>query len=268
MTHRAYEQQCPWIDFAFPVELGSLWLKLGEAFSKCQHLAGSPLPPAVAKDLAGIFLAKGALATTAIEGNTLSEEQAKAILAQQLHLPPSQQYLEQELHNVAAALTDIDHSAVSANTLHLTPEWIKEQNRIILRDLELEDHVIPGEYTETQLVVGDYRAAPPEDVDYLVDRLCDWLNHEWLAPMHDESTGPDMKFVYAFFAATLAHLYIAWIHPFGDGNGRTARLLECSILAHCGVVPWVSSNVLSDFYNRTRSKPESVEVILGSSVWE
>src|SRR5258707_1047962 len=40
----------------------------------------------------------------------------------------------------------------------------------------------------------------------------------------------------------------------GDGDGRTARLLECSILAHCGVVPWVSSNLMSDHYNRTRSR--------------
>lgn len=130
----------------------------------------------------------------------------------------------------------------------------KLRDRISRRDLECEDHVVPGEYTGTQLVVGAYRAAPPDDVDYLVDRLCQWLNLEWLAPMHDEKILPDMKFVYAFFAATLAHLYIAWIHPFGDGNGRTARLLECSVLAHSGVVPWVSSNVLSDFYNRTRSR--------------
>ncbi|MGH3941387.1 MAG: Fic family protein [Pseudonocardiaceae bacterium] len=63
-----------------------------------------------------------------------------------------------------------------------------------------------------------------------------------------------MRFYCLFVAATLAHLYIAWIHPFGDRNGRTARLLECAILAHSGVVPWVSSNLLSDHYNRTRSR--------------
>jgi Fic family protein len=52
----------------------------------------------------------------------------------------------------------------------------------------------------------------------------------------------------------LGHLYLAWIHPFGDGNGRTARILECAILANSGVVPWVSANLLSDHYNRTRSR--------------
>ena len=37
--------------------------------------------------------------------------------------------------------------------------------------------------------------------------------------------------------AMMAHLYLAWIHTFGDGNGRTARLLEFLILARSGKVP-------------------------------
>ena len=38
-------------------------------------------------------------------------------------------------------------------------------------------------------------------------------------------------------SALLAHLYIAWIHPFADGNGRTARLLEYLILDSFGNGP-------------------------------
>jgi Fic family protein len=64
----------------------------------------------------------------------------------------------------------------------------------------------------------------------------------------------DDRFMQAFFAATLAHLYIAWIHPFGDGNGRTARALEAAILAHTQLAPWVSCALLSDHYNRTRGR--------------
>jgi len=61
------------------------------------------------------------------------------------------------------------------------------------------------------------------------------------------------RFFSAFLAATLGHLYFVWVHPFGDGNGRTARLLECAILTNSGLVPWVSANLLSDHYNRTRT---------------
>ena len=53
-------------------------------------------------------------------------------------------------------------------------------------------------------------------------------------------------------AAVCAHLYINWIHPFADGNGRTARLLEYAILARSGVVPFPAALLLSNHYNLTR----------------
>lgn len=46
---------------------------LGEACSKCEHISSVPLQPKTAAYLHQLYLAKGALATTAIEGNTLSE---------------------------------------------------------------------------------------------------------------------------------------------------------------------------------------------------
>ncbi len=49
----------------------------------------------------------------------------------------------------------------------------------------------------------------------------------------------------------IAHLYIAWIHPFEDGNGRTARLLEFLILADCGLIPLPAAQLLSNHYNLT-----------------
>jgi Fic family protein len=60
--------------------------------------------------------------------------------------------------------------------------------------------------------------------------------------------------VSAVLRAILAHLYIAWIHPFGNGNGRTARLVEVQILASSGLVPIVATNLLSDHYNKTRTR--------------
>ncbi|MGH3566575.1 MAG: Fic family protein [Pseudonocardia sp.] len=200
-----------------------------------------------------MYLVRGAVATTAIEGNTLSEDEVRELLESKRKLPESQQYLQQEVENVIEGLGRIDDAARAGVRLTITPEWIKEQNRIILADLELEDHVVPGEFTTVKVVAGTYRGAPPEDLDYLVERLCAWLT-DLLRPLGDPATPDDMRFFLSFLAAALGHLYIAWIHPFGDGNGRTARLLECAILAHSGVVPWVSSNLLSDHYNRTRTR--------------
>jgi len=254
---RRYLETHPWITFEFRLDQNRLWCLLGEAASKCQHLSGTPLQPALARELSQVYLVKGAVATTAIEGNTLNEEEVQELLSSKRRLPPSQEYLQREVENVIDALAQIDEEArARARTgepFVITPEWIREKNRIVLSDLDHEDYVVPGEYTTVQLGAGNYRAAPPEDVELLVDRLCSWLN-ELLKPLAEAEIAADMRFFHAFLAAVLGHLYIAWIHPFGNGNGRTARLLECAILAHSGVVPWVSSNLLSDHYNRTRTR--------------
>ena len=64
-----------------------------------------------------------------------------------------------------------------------------------------------------------------------------------------------MSFPLVILKAILAHLYIAWyiawIHPFGDGNGRVARLIEFQLLIQAGV-PLPAAHLLSDFYNKTR----------------
>ena len=57
----------------------------------------------------------------------------------------------------------------------------------------------------------------------------------------------------AILRAVFVHLYIAWIHPFGDGNGRTARLAEFMILAREGV-PSPCAHLLSNHYNVTRAE--------------
>ena len=53
--------------------------------------------------------------------------------------------------------------------------------------------------------------------------------------------------------AIVAHVYIAMIHPFGDGNGRTARLIEFYILLRAGL-PDMASHILSNHYNDTRQE--------------
>lgn len=248
-----YTKTHPWLTFHYAATPDLLWAKLGEAFSKNQHLAGIPLPPILAEHLAAVVLTKGALATTAIEGNTLSVSEADAIINQGKTLPPSQEYLEIEIRNVAKALNDIHRSATG--DLRLTPDWIRQQNGRVLEGLDIADQVAPGEYTTNSPVVGgSYRGAPPEDVEYLIDRMCSWLNESFVGASQDQHATADIRFCNAVFAALLAHLYLVWIHPFGDGNGRTARLVEVAVLLNSGVVPWIAANLLSDHYNRTRTR--------------
>jgi Fic family protein len=254
---RVYATTHSWLTFNFDTDqLNSItWAHLGESYSKCQHLVGTPLQPRVAWDLAGVYMRRGALASAAIEGNTLSEDEVNDIFVNEKRLPESQQYLEQEVRNVLDALYLVRREVYEEDgEFRLTPEWVLGKHAFLMRDLDVAAHVRPGEYRDIPIVVGNYRGAPAEDVPFLMDQLCNWVNRILDDAKKVAATAPDQAFFLAFFAATLSHLYIAWIHPFGDGNGRTARLIECAILAHCGLVPWISTNVLSDYYNRTRTR--------------
>ena len=249
---RAYEDSHPWINFA-ATDINDVhprhWMLLGEARSKCEHLAGAPLKPAVAQELYTVTLVKGALATTAIEGNTLTEEQVRGILDGSYKAPPSREYQEQEARNVLEALQSSHDRIVAGERIDLTSELICEFNYQVLKDTQLQDGVAPGEIRSKSVVVGNYRAAPAEDCRYLLDRLVEWLNDPVFA-----NDDPEIQFALLLAKAVYAHLYLAWIHPFGDGNGRTARLAEFVILAGSGQVPIPAAHLLSNHYNLTRDR--------------
>lgn len=225
------------------------WMLLGEARSKCEHLAGAPLKPNVAEHLYGVTLVKGALATTAIEGNTLTEDQARGILDGSYKAPPSREYQEREVRNVLGSLQNLHDRIAAGERIEISARMICEFNRQILVGTQHRDGLTPGMFRTESVVVGGYRAAPAEDCEYLVDRLVDWLNSPTF--VHED---PEIQFALILAKAVYAHLYIAWIHPFGDGNGRTARLLEFVILASCGLVPIPAAHLLSNHYNLTRDR--------------
>jgi Fic family protein len=243
--NRRYRQSHSWLTFNLDLEKANaeFWMLLGEAASKCDHIAGVPLLPDVARDLHTLYLAKGVLATTAIEGNTLTEGQVLQQLQGQLILPASQQYLAQEIDNVSKALDTLAPAIIDGTLSALDPSLIKKMNLMVLARLPLEKDVRPGEIRDYEVTVGNYRGAPPEDCEFLLDRLCTVLNEtggEGFSPI-----------AIGIIKAMFAHLYLAWIHPFGDGNGRTSRLLEFFILLAAGVST-PTAHLLSNHYNQTR----------------
>ncbi len=245
---RTYERTYPWLRFAVDLHQAApqFWMLLGEARSKCEHIAQVPLQPATAQQLHQLYLAKGVLATTAIEGNTLSEAQVKNLLEGKLDLPPSQQYLAEEIKNIVDACNWMLGEISIGRAPVLSPELIVDFNRRVLKGLKLAEEVTPGEIRGYDVGVARYRGAPAKDCAYLLDRLCLWLNSA-------DFDGPPDDLAYPIIKAVLAHLYLAWIHPFGDGNGRVARLMEFLILVTSGV-PSPAAHLLSNHYNQTRTE--------------
>lgn len=248
VDQRGYETSHPFIRFSLDLSSASpnFWMLLGEARSKCDHIRFSPLAEETARALHTLYLAKGVGATTAIEGNSLSEQQVQERMEGTLELPPSKAYLGVEVDNMLAAYNGILARVKAGERLAINRETLCEFNAQILANLAAEDHVVPGAFRTVSVVAGPYRAAPAEDVPHLIDRLCEWL--ETIRAPDDQSRLPS-----AFLKAVVAHLYIEWIHPFGDGNGRLGRLVEFLILISSGV-PSPGAHVLTSHYNDTRTE--------------
>ena len=251
-TSREYERTHPWITFRFDrEEIGPrLSGLLGQAVVRWEQAAEAVLPPEARQELDALALVRGARATTAIEGNTLSEAEVRAQIERRRELPASRRHLGREVDNVVAVFRELTEAARPGRTPPLTTDRICEWNGRILDGLRAQLHpeVVPGQIREHRVVVGRYRGAPPEDCRHLLDRMCEWIAPDREIPVGDRAQN---RVAGAIVRALLAHLYLAWIHPFGDGNGRTARLVEFRILTAAGAPPAVA-HLLADHCWRTR----------------
>lgn len=244
-----YKESHPFLRFQIELRGASpkFWMLLGEGRSKCDHIRHVPLGEDVAKRLHLLYLAKGVGATTAIEGNSLLEEQVQARIEGKLELPPSKEYLGIEVDNMLKAYNGILNRVAKGEHVPISAATVKELNRQILEGLSVDDHVVPGQFRTVSVVAGNYLAAPAADIPELIDRLCEWLETGF------EPSDPTLKMPYAFIKAVVAHVYLEWIHPFGDGNGRLGRLVEFLVLISSGV-PSPAAHVLTSHYNDTRTE--------------
>ena len=254
---REYISTHPWIDFDASVAnrlSARSWMHIGEAYARCAELSGTPLAPAVAEALHQHALVRGAQATVAIEGNTLTVEQVRSIHAGEFTAPPSRAYQEREVRNVLEAFGRIDDLVIGDGDLRLSAELICDMNRWVLDGVDPDAATEPGAIRTHSVLVGSYVGPPARDCWHLLERLAAWLDGDDFRPSSGDSDERRDAFARAVLSALLAHLYIAWTHSFADGNGRTARLLEYLILARSGMVPLAAANLMANHFNLTRDR--------------
>ena len=75
------------------------------------------------------------------------------------------------------------------------------------------------------MYIGGHVPPHPGDVDEFMSDFQTWLNEPSTLQLHPVEY------------AALAHYHLVYIHPFVDGNGRTARLLMNYILMRHGFPP-------------------------------
>ncbi len=219
--------------------------QLGQCNTIIRAISETPLSPDRRSELGSVSLIKGAQATTAIEGNTLTVDEVRQV-AEGESLPPSKEYQEREVRNVIDAMNGILEDVVGRESApSVSPALMLGLHQRIGSELGEHFDAIPGRFRTDERFVGPYKCPRASDVRPLVDLLCEWLQEEF-----GSKEGPP-SFTDAVIQAIVTHVYVEWIHPFGDGNGRTGRLLEFYLLLRAGN-PDIASHILSNFYNQTR----------------
>lgn len=236
----------------FPPKLGEFspktWLLLGEVQAKIEHIKRLPIPPNDSDRLRRMYLAKGVHSTTAIEGNSFSEAEVGKIINREMKARPSREYQQRQIDNMVKAFNQVRDDEITGAAPAFSVKLLNSYHRLVLDNLadSLAEDVVIGGLRTHRVEVGRYLAAPPEDCARLMNNYCDWLNQDMSALAGYELAAQIVK-------ALAAHVYFAWIHPYGDGNGRMARLIEFIILLKAGA-PDIAAHLPSNFYNKTRDQ--------------
>ncbi len=175
-----------------------------------------------------------------IEGNTLTYGETKALLLFGITAQgkPLRDHIEITGHNEAVKwISDIIHREYPLNE-----SFIRELHVLLLKESYVVDAITPsGLPTRRAVQVGKYKTSPnhvltktgeifrfasPEETSALMNDLMDWYKEKFISG--------DINPI--LFAAEFHYKFIR-IHPFDDGNGRTARILMNFILMQYGFPP-------------------------------
>lgn len=156
--------------------------------------------------------------STQIEGNRLSREEVNNVLNKNIEIK-NRVRDEKEIKGYYIALDFMDKLAKQKSII--SEEDIKKLHAYV--EGGGKEKVKPTPYRDAQNVITDSLSGrivymPPEakDVPELMKEFVDWINEP-------DNTPIPVK-------AGIAHYQFVTIHPYFDGNGRTARLLTTLIL--------------------------------------
>ncbi|MCU0389075.1 MAG: Fic family protein [Chitinophagaceae bacterium] len=217
---------------------------LGQCDALVKAINNTPIMPQHYQELMNVSLIKGAQATTAIEGNTLTDEDIKRLMEGE-KMPPSKEYQEIEVRNILDAFNELLEEVIQKNEASLiTPDLLRRFQKMVGKNLGEHFAAIPGQFRNSDVVVGTYRCPDHRDVPALVEELCNWLKKEF------GYGNVKQTFSEVVVQAIVTHIYIEWIHPFGDGNGRVGRLLMVLQCLGEGYPPVIIENARkTDYYD-------------------
>lgn len=230
------------VRFDLHVELGDLELRdlLARIHAEARLTAGIPLPPAARKRIDALHIVRAIRGTTGIEGAELTEKEVSDILAAPAAkpvLPSNRRREELEVRNAEAVMRHVAESADEP----ISEDLIRRLHVLVTEGIPYA-HNVPGAYRSHSAQAGEY--VPPRtsaEIRRLMREFVDRMNSREV-----QDWDPVIR-------AIAAHFYLISIHPFGDGNGRTARALESYVL-YRGGINVVGFYSLANFYYQNRAK--------------
>lgn len=179
-----------------------------------------PLPVELIKNLDEWFRVELTYSSNAIEGNTLSRVETALVVEKGLTVEGKTLQEHLEATNHAQAL-DFVRTLAHKTKQDISEKDLLEIHRIVLQKIDDAD---AGKYRNVSVRIAGSRAVLPNPLK--VPKLMQELI-EWLRQTND----------HLLRIAADAHFRLVSIHPFTDGNGRTARLLMNLILMQDGYPP-------------------------------
>jgi Fic family protein len=165
-----------------------------------------------------IFHTLESVGSARIEGNnTTVAEYIEAISDKQTRYNNS----ITEIRNVERGIDFID----STLKTKINKLYISELHKIVTEGITPGEgeKFTPGSYRKSSVKIFNAKHTPPDftQVNDYMDELIEFIN------------SPDAA-KYDLLKTAIAHHRFVWIHPYSDGNGRTARLLTYAMLVKQG----------------------------------
>lgn len=164
--------------------------------------------------LAGNLIMEEAISSAQLEGATSTRPVAKEML--ETGRKPrdfSEKMILNNFRLIQFALESVNEP--------LSIELIKMFNKVATEEVCENEHT-PGALRQSPIEVADkltheviHRAPDYTVVEEMLEQLCEYANTDHI----------DGHFIHPIVKATVIHFMIGFIHPFLDGNGRTARAL-------------------------------------------
>lgn len=181
-----------------------------------------PFPPAVVKNLEDWYRVELTYTSNAIEGNTLSRRETQMVISENLAVEGKTITEILEAKNHAQAFDFVLALAKEGKDFSL--EIILKIHRLILKGIDDSD---AGRFRTVGVRIAGSEVILPNaaKIPQLMEEFIIWLNNS--------------SKVNPVSLAAEAHYKLVSLHPFVDGNGRTARLLMNLILLKNGYPPAV-----------------------------